>query len=121
MRQLETTLYNFAIEGLRYVVGGHTGIFVHNSSSSSQPPLQSIHPDSSLRKSSLDFWDKKSSQEIIDSLKPGAKEPLITYPDGRIVQGNTRIKILRDRGVDVDQLPRAIYKPDNSVFPDLKD
>jgi hypothetical protein len=37
------------------------------------------------------------------------------------MQGNTRIKILRDRGVDVDKLPREPYKPDNSMFPDIKD
>ena len=85
------------------------------------PPLKSIHPDSSLRPSSLDFWGKKSTQEIIDSLKPGQKDALLVYTDGRIAQGNTRIKILRDRGVDVDKLPREIHKPDNSMFPDLKD
>jgi hypothetical protein len=94
---------------------------VPTSSGSSQPPLRLIHPDSSLRKSSLDYWGKKCDQEIIDSLKPGSKEPRTTYPDGRIIQGNTRIKILRDRGVDVDQLPREIYEPDDSMFSDPKD
>ena len=102
------------------VHGGGRG-YSHASKRGAQPALKAIHPESSLRKSSLDYWGKKSNQEIIDSLKPGAIEPLITYPDGRIAQGNTRIKILRDRGVDVDQLPRQIHNPDTSMFPDLKD
>jgi hypothetical protein len=69
----------------------------------------------------LDFWGKKSTSEIIESLKPGQPEALRVTPDGGIMQGNTRIKILRDRGVDVDKLPREPYKPDNSMFPDIKD
>lgn len=121
VRQVKTTVYNLQLAELEHYAVGHTGILVHNTSGSTRPPLRSIHPEISLRKSSLDFWGKKSNQEIIDSLKPGAKEPLITYPDGRIAQGNTRIKILRDRGVDVDQLPRQIHKPDDSMFPDLQD
>jgi hypothetical protein len=69
----------------------------------------------------LDFWRKKTNQEIIDSLKPGQGESLKVYPDGRIANGNTRIKILRERGVDVNSLPREPYKPDRSAFPDLGD
>ena len=69
----------------------------------------------------MEFWGKKTTQEIIDSLKPGQAEALRVYPDGRIVNGTTRIKILRDRGVDVDKLPRETYKPDTSMFPDIKD
>jgi hypothetical protein len=86
-----------------------------------QPPLKSIHPDSSLRKSSLDFWGKKTTPEIVESLKPGSPEALRVYPDGRIANGNTRIKILRDRGVDVNSLPRESYTPDTSAFPNLPD
>ena len=37
---------------------------------------------------------------------PSASSPLTVYPDGRIADGNTRITILRERGVDVDSLPR---------------
>lgn len=35
-----------------------------------------------------------------------ALSPLTVYPDGRIADGNTRIRILMERGVDVDSLPR---------------
>ncbi|HEY6181033.1 MAG TPA: hypothetical protein VIW67_02245 [Terriglobales bacterium] len=33
--------------------------------------------------------------------------PLTVYPDGAIADGNTRIAILKERGVDVDNLPRV--------------
>jgi hypothetical protein len=35
-----------------------------------------------------------------------AEEPLVVKPDGRVVQGNTRIKVLQERGFPVDDLPR---------------
>jgi ParB-like chromosome segregation protein Spo0J len=72
------------------------------------PPLQPLHPDSSLSPAKLDQYDKASTQELIDSLTPGQKGALKVRPDGTIVDGHHRIKILRDRGVDVDSLPREI-------------
>jgi biotin operon repressor len=38
-------------------------------------------------------------------------------PDGTIVQGNHRIEVLRERGVNVNQLPRETYTP--SKLPEL--
>ena len=35
---------------------------------------------------------------------PSAASPLTVYPDGRVADGNTRIRILTQRGVDVDSL-----------------
>jgi hypothetical protein len=35
-----------------------------------------------------------------------ASSPLTVYPDGRIADGNTRVRILMERGVDIDSLPR---------------
>ncbi len=53
-------------------------------------------------------WNKKSTQEIIDSLAPGKPTALTVYPDGAIANGNSRITILKERGIDVDNLPRDI-------------
>ena len=36
----------------------------------------------------------------------GAVQPLIVKPDGTIIQGNTRIKVLEERGYPVNDLPR---------------
>ncbi|MBI2803565.1 MAG: hypothetical protein HYX68_01110 [Planctomycetes bacterium] len=75
---------------------------------SNQPCLKPLHADSSLIGSKLDKYGTLSDQELIDSLKPGQQGSLKVRPDGTIVDGHHRIKILRDRGVDVDSLPREI-------------
>jgi hypothetical protein len=49
------------------------------------------------------------TDDIASSLRPGAQEPLIVKPDGTIMNGNTRIAVLRSRGCDVDLLPREYY------------
>jgi hypothetical protein len=77
-----------------------------------QPPLKPLHADDSLIGSKLDKYGKLSNQELIDSLKPGQEGSLKARPDGTMVDGHHRIKILRDRGVDVDALPREIIPKD---------
>lgn len=78
------------------------------SSSQPQPPLKSLHLDSSLIRSKLDHYGNLTTQELTDSLRPGKSGSLKVRPDGTIVDGHHRIKILRDRGVDVDSLPREV-------------
>ena len=75
------------------------------------PPLKRIHADNTyvqdpLARRSLEYHRQRSTEDIVDSLRPGAGEPLIVKPDGSIVQGNTRIKVLEERGYPIDQLPR---------------
>ena len=76
---------------------------------SGRSSLKPLHDDSSASKASLEFWHKKSTQEIVDSLKPGNPEALRVKPDGTIMNGNTRIHILRERGFNVDSLPRDVF------------
>nr|WP_233361622.1 polymorphic toxin-type HINT domain-containing protein [Streptomyces sp. GMR22] len=106
----QATVHNLTISDLHtyYVLAGATPVLVHNSTPC-DPPLKSLHPDSSLDKSSLDFWGKQDTEDIVFSLRPGAKEALRVKPDGTIANGNTRIKVLRDRGYDIDSLPREPY------------
>jgi RHS repeat-associated protein len=85
------------------------------------PPLQPIHSDAvysqpGAAKSSFDFWSKQPTNDIVRSLKPGATEPLSVKPDGRIYDGNTRVKVLKERGVNVDKLPRVIVPPTRFPF-----
>ena len=76
-------------------------------------PLKVIHLVPPLQGSaSYQEWNKKSTEEIIKSLAPGAENPLTVYPDGAIAQGNTRITILKERGVDVDKLDRVERVPE---------
>jgi hypothetical protein len=49
-----------------------------------------------------------ATEVLIESLKRGKTGSLKARPNGTMVDGHHRIKILRDRGVDVDSLPREI-------------
>jgi RHS repeat-associated protein len=75
-----------------------------------QAPLKLIHSEATLSKTILDGLRKKSTEEIINSLKPGLEEGLKVKPDGRVMDGNHRIKVLMERGVDVDVLPREVIE-----------
>jgi ParB-like chromosome segregation protein Spo0J len=79
---------------------------------SDTPPLKPLHPDSSLSPAKLMTYAKSSTAMLIDSLKPGQVGALKVRPDGTMVDGHHRIKILRDRGVAVDDLPRELIEAD---------
>jgi len=72
------------------------------------PPLKPLHSDSSLNQVKLDTFRKLTNQELLDSLVPGQPGSLKARPDGTMIEGHHRVRILRDRGVDVDALPREI-------------
>jgi hypothetical protein len=78
----------------------------------SQLPLKSLHDDSYLIRTKLDQYRKLSTQELIDSLKPGETGALKVKPDGTMMDGHHRIRVLQERGVDVDLLPREIIPAD---------
>lgn len=73
-----------------------------------QPSLKPLHDDGTLSKAKLGQYDKLSTSELLDSLLPGQAGSLKARPDGTMIDGHHRIKILRDRGIDVDALPREI-------------
>ena len=73
-----------------------------------QPPLKPLHDDSSLIQSKLEQFRRLSTEELIDSLKPGQAGALKVRSDGTMIDGHHCIKILRDHSVDVDALPREI-------------
>ncbi|MCI0493677.1 hypothetical protein L0Z72_01610 [candidate division KSB1 bacterium] len=70
--------------------------------------LKFLHSESSLSHAKLAKFGKLSNQELIDSLKPGEIGSLKVRPDGTVVDGHHRLKILKDRGVNIDALPREI-------------
>ncbi len=78
----------------------------------SRLPLRPLHPEASLSPSSLNYWGRQSTSDIIRSLQPGLSESLKVDPaTGKIWNGNTRVKVLGDRGFDVNKLPRENYRP----------
>ena len=76
-----------------------------------RPPLLRVHTDETLstgaNRSSLEYWRRRTTEEIVKSLRPGKPESLKVKPDGRIFNGNVRIKVLEERGFDVDALERV--------------
>lgn len=77
-----------------------------------RPPLKSLHPEGYLNASKLAQLDRLSTEARLASLLPGLKDCLKTRPEGTILDGHHRVHILRQRGVDVDGLPRQIIVKD---------
>ena len=81
-------------------------------SSEQRPPLQLIHSDETMESGassfSLAFWRQRKTEEIVESLQPGQREALKIKADGRVLNGNIRVKVLIERGFDVNGLAREI-------------
>jgi len=81
-------------------------------SSSSQPPLRRFHSDQTLQSGSarfaVDYWRRQPTDDILRSVRLGSVEALRVKPDGRIMNGNTRVKVVEESGFDVNALPREI-------------
>ncbi|MGH9830555.1 MAG: hypothetical protein ACREDR_45695 [Blastocatellia bacterium] len=93
----------------------------------SSPPIQRLHPDETYEtdqkaKRSLEYWRQQPTEDIIQSLepRPGNQEALTVKPDGTVVQGNTRIKVLQERGWDVNSLSRAPLDDVEQFLPQLR-
>lgn len=69
-------------------------------------PLKSLHSEGSLSQPKLTTFRKRSTEELIASLRPGEPGSLKVKPDGTIMDGHHRVYVLRERGVDVDALPK---------------
>lgn len=75
-----------------------------------RPPLRRIHSDEMLEvgagRFSLVHWRRRETEEIVESLRPGKPESLKVKPDGRVLDGNARVKVLEERDFDVNTLER---------------
>lgn len=78
------------------------------------PPLRLIHSPEDLESGiacfSLAYWRKKTDSEIINSLKIGHPESLKVKPDGRILNGNVRCKVLLERGFEINKLEKEVVE-----------
>ena len=71
-----------------------------------KPPLKPLHPDDHFTQLKLEKFRELPTEVLIDSLTPGRENALRVKQDGTVMEGNHRIKILRERSIDVDNLPR---------------
>lgn len=67
-----------------------------------------IHPETSLVRSKLDRFRGICSRELLDSLLPGTPGALKTRPDGTVLDGHHRLRVLFERGIDIHGLPREV-------------
>jgi len=74
------------------------------------PPLQALHHTTVLNRTKLSLYARLTTAELLQSLAPGQSGSLKVRPDGTILDGHHRIEILRERGIDVDQLPREVLE-----------
>jgi hypothetical protein len=72
------------------------------------PRLRPLHPNTAISSPKLAELERLSTDAIRLSLVPGQRNCLKARPDGTIIDGHHRIHVLRERGVDVDALPREI-------------
>jgi hypothetical protein len=74
------------------------------------PPLKPLHLSSVLSQAKLKHYARLTNEELICSLAPGIKGALKARPDGALIDGHHRLAVLRDRGVNVDELPREVLE-----------
>jgi hypothetical protein len=67
-----------------------------------------LHSAASLSEAKLEHFRRLSTVDLLDSLRPERPGALKARPDGTVLDGHHRIVVLRDRGVDVDALPREV-------------
>ena len=84
-------------------------------------PLKLLHPESALVLDKLAAFERLSTETITASLLPSQEHGLKARPDGTILDGNNRIHVLRQRGVDVDAPPREIVARNCNVDEALLD
>jgi hypothetical protein len=77
-----------------------------------QPPLKSLHAESTLNSAKLQMFSRLSDSELVESLRPGQPGAPKTRPDGTLMDGHHPVKVLRDRGIPVDDLPRDVIPKD---------
>lgn len=77
------------------------------------PSLKSLHDRGSLSQAKIEQYRKISTEDLVESLEPGRPGSLKVRQDGTVIDGHHRLEVLRDRGVDIDALPREIIPRDS--------
>jgi hypothetical protein len=73
-----------------------------------EPPLRFLHSAAALSQVRLGEFRKMATERLVESLRPGLPGALKARPDGAVLEGHHRLAVLRERGVDIDTLPREV-------------
>ena len=79
-----------------------------------KPPLKSLHDRGSLSQPKIEQYGRLSTESLVKSLEPGPGS-LKVREDGTVIDGHHRLEVLRDRGVDIDALPREIIPRESTA------
>ena len=86
------------------------------SSEMGEPLLRYLHTEAILSELKLSQFRAFSTSDLIESLlRPGRPGALTARRDGTLLEGHHRIVVLRERGVDMDGLPREVLPHDRGV------
>ena len=88
--------------------------FCHSTRSAIHSPLRSLHSEGSLSQPKLAAFRRLTTEALLDSLRPTESGSLKVRPDGTIMDGHHRVHVLRERGLDVDALPREILRREST-------
>lgn len=80
-----------------------------------EPPLRFLHSEAILSQLKLEQFRTLATTELIESLRPGQSGALRTRPDGTVLEGHHRLVVLRERGIDVDALPREVLPQEPEI------
>ena len=83
-----------------------------------EPPLRFLHPEATLSPVKLAQFRSQGTADLVQSLKPGQSGALRTRPDGTVLEGHHRLAVLRERGIDIDGLPREVLPSESTNGPD---
>ena len=121
VRYVRAVVFNLEVEGVHnYFVRPHPavgeGVLAHNTLDCLK--LKRLHPDSSLKPRALAHWRAETTEKIVQSLTTPGDEMLRIRPDGTVLQGNHRVKILEERGFDTSILrDDAIIELKDNIAP----
>jgi hypothetical protein len=68
-----------------------------------------LHSQENLIELKLEYFRRLTTEDLIKSLKQEQEGALKTKTDGTMMDGHHRIKVLIERGIDVNKLPREIW------------
>lgn len=80
-----------------------------------EPPLLFLHSEAILSAVKLERFRTAATADLIESLRPGQSGALKTRPDGTVLEGHHRLVVLRERGIDVNVLPREVLQQEPEV------
>jgi len=66
--------------------------------------LKLLHSENAFSRKTLEGLRKLSNEELVKSLTTPGDQRLMVKPDGTVMQGNHRVKVLMERGYDTSKL-----------------